>query len=138
VTGVQTCALPIYIEISFVPWEGGFSYTVIIDRDDMIVNIKVDTEFVQEVRDLIFAFIERNEEAIKEWCEEDGYGSYVGLADMNSQGFNLHIENFEKEGWSVQDAYKFMIRTEEIDPRLSEERAFELMALISNKYRKEN
>jgi hypothetical protein len=27
------------IEISFVPWKGDFSHTVIIDRDDTIVNL---------------------------------------------------------------------------------------------------
>ncbi len=91
------------------------------------------TEFNKQVMDRMRQFVERNILDITEWCLEDGYDCYDGFASLDQ--LEAKIRHFEADGWSVNDAYRWLTNMEDFDPRISEDHALEVMAEISKKYK---
>lgn len=94
-----------------------------------------ESPFVKSIVKSLKDFAESNKDDIESWCKENDYAHYDGVNAI-SQSFIGMIKQKEQEGWSKEDTLAFFKSTEEIDPRISEDRALARMKKISDKYKK--
>ncbi len=91
--------------------------------------------FEEQVLNRLRGFVLRNRDLIKDWCEEMGYDCYDELEALDREGFEENLKRMGEKGWTVEDAYRYHIYSEEMDPRWTEGDAIRMMARISRKYK---
>jgi hypothetical protein len=82
---------------------------------------------------MLSGFLNSNEMYIREWCEANDYRCWPGI-DQDWVYINSKIDELLKAGWANIDVYRYIRCTEEIDPRLPETKALDIMANISKPY----
>ena len=76
------------------------------------------------------SFIENNRESLEAWCEENNYDCFSpSLEDLSEE-----IDRKLEAGWGPTDVYRYMILTEELDPRWSEAVAIRKMRKLNSLY----
>ena len=84
------------------------------------------------VTGMLQKFITKNQTAIEAWADQTGYGPYN--PDLYGSQTQSDILRKLSSGWSEDDVYAYMVVSEEIDPRVSEDNALRIMRAISKKY----
>ena len=90
-------------------------------------------EWLSHVRASLTSVIERRQEDILDWCEQEGYGEW-SAADA-FEGFDAHAGQLFAKGFSTADAVSYLASTEEADPRIPEATALARMARIESTYK---
>lgn len=97
----------------------------------MNYQIDLKTPYINKIFNRLKKYTNSISKDIKKWCIENNYGSYdqKHLIELIDQ-----IKCLEERKFSEEDAFQYLINTEEIDPRIPEDIALKRMEKITSKY----
>ena len=101
----------------------------------MIINFNqlddIKTPYTMKIFLRLFQYVYLISGDVIEWCIKNNYLDYKPehLLQLIHQ-----INYFEQDHFAEDDAFQFLINTEEIDPRIPEDEALERMKKITDKY----
>ena len=97
----------------------------------MNYQIDLKTPYINKIFNRLKKYTNSISKDIKKWSIENNYGSYdqKHLIELIDQ-----IKYLEERKFSEEDAFQYLINTEEIDPRIPEDIALKRMEKITSKY----
>jgi hypothetical protein len=91
-------------------------------------------KFIDVIVKRLKEYVRSSRDAVEMWAEEEGYAYYEPDAPRLWKVIESDLSLMFDRGFSVEDAYRYFVNMEDIDPRISEETALMVRQTINKKY----